>query len=261
MTDFALGPLVFSGDRIMWIAAALVLMIGAAIAGPKGDQRLNGWAFQAGVTGAVSARLAFVAQNIAVYAEDPLSILAFWQGGFTPWAGILGFVAASVVLLRKARDLLPAAAKVTGGAALTLYILWQLFNAADRFIPEGRSYGLLGGGETTIQGPAVVNLWATWCPPCRREMPMMVEEADASPDLPIYFVNMGENPNVIRNYLDGAGLEMVPLLDPYMQLMSHLGVFAMPTTLFVDGDGRVTHSHSGEISRAALRQGMSNLTR
>ena len=205
--------------------------------------------------------MAFVAQNFATYAEDPLSILAFWQGGFTPWAGVLGFVAASVILLRKERDILPAAAKVMGFAALTLCILWQLFNADDRFLPENRTYGLLGGGETAIQGPAVVNLWATWCPPCRREMPMMVEEALASPDLPIHFVNMGENPNAIRTYLEEAGLAMDPLLDPYMQLMSHLGVFAMPTTLFVDAEGRVTHSHSGEISRAALRRGMSDLMR
>lgn len=261
MTDFALGPLVLSGERMMWIAAVLVLMAGAAIASPKGDGRLNAWAFRASVTGAITARLAFVVLNVSAFAEEPLNILAFWQGGFTPWAGVPGFLAASVVSLPNARDLLPKAAIVTGFAALTLYILLQLFSAGLRVMPDDRAYDLLNGGQTQIEGPAVVNLWAIWCPPCRREMPMMVEEALGSPDLPIHFVNMGENPGVIRRYLDEAGLDMDPLLDPHMQLMTHLGAFAMPTTLFVDAQGRVTHSHSGEISRAALRRGMSDLKR
>ncbi|RRH73798.1 TlpA disulfide reductase family protein [Falsigemmobacter faecalis] len=259
MTDFALGPFLMSGERLIWILATLVLWVAAALVSRKGRPDLNPWAFRAALAGLVGARLGFVAQNADVYQADPLSIFAIWQGGFALWGGVAGFAAMTLPLMWRRREMTPWIAASTLPALTILFILGQLLRAHEQFLPQDRPFIDLAGTQMTLEGPAVVNLWATWCPPCRREMPMMVEEAQANPDLPIYFVNQGESPEKIRQYLSSAGLVMTPVLDPSLGLMAQTGILGLPATLFVDAEGRVTRAHIGEISRAALRQGISDL--
>lgn len=259
MTDFALGPFLLSGERMIWIIATLVLWVGAALISRKGRPDLNPWAFRAALAGVIAARLGFVAENAGIYLEDPLSIFAIWQGGFALWGGVAGFAAVTLPLMWRRREVTPWIATATLPALTMLFILGQLARAGEQFLPQDRPFIDLGGAQVAMKGPAVVNLWASWCPPCRREMPMMVEEAVANPGLPIYFVNQGESPDRIRQYLSSAGLVMEPVLDPSMGLMVQMGILGLPATLVVDAEGRVTHVHSGEISRAALRQVLSGL--
>ncbi len=55
-----------------------------------------------------------------------------------------------------------------------------------------------------IRGPALVNLWSTWCPPCRAEMPLLAEYARRG--YPVVFLNAGEDPAWVWAYLEGLGL-------------------------------------------------------
>lgn len=259
MNDFALGPLVLSGDRLIWIIAALVLWASAAIANRGAQSDLSGWAFRASLVAAVTARVFYVLGNLSTFLEAPLSMLAFWQGGFSLLGGAIGFAAVMGHALWRHR---PDALRIyaaTAAALSALYIFSQLMAVSNRSLPEGLAFADLNGRQFELSGPAVINLWASWCPPCRREMPMMVDEARRSPDVPILFINQGESAEVIRSYLSREGLVMTPLLDPGQAAMSEFGTLGLPTTLFIAPDGRVQQHHSGEISRAALRQGSADL--
>ena len=99
--------------------------------------------------------------------------------------------------------------------------------------------------------PLAVNLWATWCPPCRREMPMMMEIASTAEGVDVVFANQAETPPRIVGFLDNGGLpgEGI-LLDPEGDLLGGLGAMGLPTTLFYDANGRLVAAHTGEISHA-----------
>ncbi|WP_459655422.1 TlpA family protein disulfide reductase, partial [Achromobacter xylosoxidans] len=63
--------------------------------------------------------------------------------------------------------------------------------------------------------PTVVNLWASWCPPCRREMPAFEQAQAANPDIHFVFLNQGEAASTVRQYLDEHAPSLAnALLDP-----------------------------------------------
>ncbi|WP_299315685.1 TlpA disulfide reductase family protein, partial [uncultured Halomonas sp.] len=102
-------------------------------------------------------------------------------------------------------------------------------------------------GETVV-----LNLWATWCPPCLREMPLLAE-ADARDGVTAVIANQGEELLQVARYLDDQGLEFrYPLLDPRQELMVLLESPGLPTTLLFDASGRAVERHVGELSRAQL---------
>jgi len=108
--------------------------------------------------------------------------------------------------------------------------------------------------------PLVVNLWATWCPPCRREMPVFEQAQDEASDITFAFVNQGEDVALVNRFLDEQSLELGNvLLDARTALGDVTGAMAMPTTLFYDAEGRLVDTHFGELSHATLRQGLERL--
>lgn len=111
-----------------------------------------------------------------------------------------------------------------------------------------------------IGKPLVINLWATWCPPCRREMPVLAEAQRNEPDVTFLFVNQGEGAQLINEFLQGEryGLDNV-LLDTGGRLGQHIGSSALPTTLFYDAEGRQIGSHLGELSQASLARALESL--
>src|SRR3546814_20828824 len=74
----------------------------------------------------------------------------------------------------------------------------QLAGAAAGQAPPEISLEQLEGPPIALAAnsgkPRVVNLWATWCPPCRREMPVLAEAARDAEDVEFLFVNQGEGP-------------------------------------------------------------------
>lgn len=124
----------------------------------------------------------------------------------------------------------------------------QLLTLEDR--PEQ-----LAGRDRVV----VLNLWATWCPPCRREMPMMTELAAQMPDTDFVFANQGEDAARIEAFLAAAGLPRTGMLrDPAMRLMTEMNAAGLPATLIFDARGALVATHMGEISRPALRQMIQN---
>lgn len=101
--------------------------------------------------------------------------------------------------------------------------------------------------------PVVVNFWASWCGPCRNEMPLL--EAyfmDYQDNLVILGVNAGEPADTVRPYVEELGLTFPILLDSKNEVYSLYRVRGMPTTFFLDADGIIRFQHIGELSEAQL---------
>ena len=102
--------------------------------------------------------------------------------------------------------------------------------------------------------PVVLNLWASWCPPCRREMPVFEQAQKAFPDIAFVMVNQGETAQQAGNFLRRQGLGLTDvLLDSSSQAMKTMGSKGLPTTLFFDAQGRLVDSHMGELTMAGLK--------
>jgi len=106
--------------------------------------------------------------------------------------------------------------------------------------------------------PVVLNLWASWCPPCRREMPVFQQAQAAFPDIAFVMVNQGESAQQARAFLARERLAFNDvLLDPASQAMRAMGSRGLPTTLFFDAQGRLVHTHLGELTMASLKHTVS----
>ena len=218
------------------------------------------------LVGLVAARLAFVWQWREQYFDSPLSILDIRDGGWEPTAGV---VVALLFGLQRAqgraglRKPVLAAAFTTGMVLLLGGVASLLMASSAAPLPpltlsslEGRAVSLAG----FTGKPTVVNLWATWCPPCQREMPVLQQAQVANPDVNIVFVNQGEPAPTIAAFLDRTGLALRNvLLDPQHRTGAALGHRALPTTLFFDAQGRLADTRIGELSQATLTQRLAKL--
>lgn len=86
----------------------------------------------------------------------------------------------------------------------------------------------------------VLNFWATWCAPCRIEMPSLARLQVAMPDLAVVPVATGRNSVVgIGKFFDEAGVTGLPILrDPKSEMARAMGVLGLPVTILVDPEGR-----------------------
>lgn len=106
--------------------------------------------------------------------------------------------------------------------------------------------------------PIVLNLWATWCPPCRREMPVLEQAQQEFPEIAFVLINQGESAEQARAFLKSEDLALTDvLLDGDSEAMRAMRTGGLPTTFFFDGEGRMVDLHLGEITMADLEQKIS----
>ena len=103
-----------------------------------------------------------------------------------------------------------------------------------------------GAGEATLedwQGKYVlINFWATWCAPCRKEMPQLdaLQKEFGGDDFEVLTIATGRNsPDGIKRFFEEAGIENLPRhQDPKQALASQMGIFGLPITVIMDPEGR-----------------------
>jgi thiol-disulfide isomerase/thioredoxin len=264
MNAFSIGPLMFSPDRFAAVLAIGIFLAGTELLARNVDPRFSGWSWRAGVAFLIGARLSHVVRHFDSFSAEPMRALAVWQGGFQVSAGIAAALTITLIYLRRRPRLLIWTPVPAAAAAFAALLVIQLTAGVPPTpLPSG-TYNALDGSAVapaSLTGkPMVINLWASWCPPCRREMPMMADVAAANDMATFLFVNQGEDEAAVRSYLEAEGLALgTVLLDGLGRFSRHYTTPGLPATLFIGADGRLRSIHMGEISREALLAGIAKL--
>ena len=113
--------------------------------------------------------------------------------------------------------------------------------------------------------PAVVNIWATWCNPCRQEMPEFQKVwEEYQEDVNFYLVNAldskpTETKEKVEDFLEELNFKMPIYYDYHLKTMAVANAVFFPTTLFIDSDGKVVHYQFGQMDQAAIEEQLQKL--
>ncbi|WP_082102493.1 TlpA disulfide reductase family protein [Robbsia andropogonis] len=274
---------------LQWIAAACLCMVLATLFARRKHTHVEPPLWWALILGGVAARVVYVARHWAAYIPDGSgdvgdvarsfaaadvwhaigAMLDVRDGGMSVVTGLL---CGSLVLVaagwRRASLRAPLAATVcaaiiawcgagaalhAGAASRPALPNWTFADAQDAALMAVPLHG-------APRQPTVVNLWATWCGPCRREMPALARVQAAYHGIHIVFANQGETVERVRAYLASTHLVLDNvLMDHDARLGEHYHSSVVPTTLFFHANGRFAAVHFGELSEPALRATLDQL--
>lgn len=260
MLALPLGPLSLPVPPLLLLAAVWAAsMLAARLAGPAAAKPASDALWHAAAAGLLAARAMHLALNADAYLQQPLSALDLRDGGWNAAAGVLGALAwlGWRVWPRPALRQ-PVAFAAAAGVALWASAVAWLEELQPQELPALPLAALDGATTVDLKDlapgrPLVLNLWATWCAPCRAEMPVLAAAQQRGGKARIVFVNQGEAPDTVRRFLAAQGL---PLQDHWLDATSRLGPAVrspgLPTTLFYDARGRLVGAHVGVLNAPAL---------
>lgn len=152
---------------------------------------------------------------------------------------------------------------VLAGLGLGLAII---ISSQMRGLPSGPATGkaapdfklnLLGGQPLSLGSlkgkVVVVNFWATWCEPCKAEMPLFESAYQEYPDrLVILAVNDSETEDVVSRFVSDLGISFPVVLDSQAKVSSQYFIRAYPTSIFLDTKGVIRAQHVGVLNESLL---------
>lgn len=261
-----LGPLAISFHALLWIIAFwLALWISSRMAK---RQKVNlGHSFSVVMlSGLLGARLGFVLSYPDHYLADPWSLINIRDGGWMAWAG---FAVAGLVLAVMALRRSPKVHALTGAFLATLLVGWGATSLLDwqKVSADDLSRMVV----TDLQGQpvyldalgaqaTVINLWASWCPPCVREMPALAQAQQNNPNIRFVFLNQGESASEVQAFLKAHNLVLDNVLLDTKSAASRLySGGLLPTTLFLSTQAQLQDVRLGELSSATLQQRLEQL--
>lgn len=271
MLSVSIGPLAFPLAPLLllattWLAAALARRSGGALHGAQAEGAV--WAGLA--LGLLAARAAHVLEYAEAYLASPWAMADLRDGGWNALAG----VAAGAAWLAWRAALRPELRRALVQAAVAATAAWALGSGAlflagggvsrpaapDLALIDPRSGNRIGLPAALAGQPTVVNLWASWCAPCRAEMPVLAAAQQRERDIRFLFVNQGESAATVLAYMQREGLALQGVwLDPASALGPAVDSKGLPTTLFFDAAGRRVHAHFGVLNAAALQARLQDL--
>ncbi len=114
----------------------------------------------------------------------------------------------------------------------------------------------LAGGQVSLAAfaghPVVLNFWATYCPPCRAELPAMATAVKAAPGVQLVLVNERDDSAAAAKLLSQLGISAPVAIDGDGKAGALYGVTALPTTVFIRADGTIEGTYLGATDGAAL---------
>jgi thiol-disulfide isomerase/thioredoxin len=196
---------------------------------------------------------------------DPIVLLRLPGGRSGSTAGAVGaLVYLGIGVIRHRRRVVPLAASVSGLAVGFLFGLALLQTAApDHTIPAGTNIQhlqveyLASGGESSplsrySDRPTVITFWATWCGPCRAELPVKKRFYDEHKDVVNFVaVNMTateSSPAAVLNYVEKNGIVYPVALDRSGSLSNLFTIRGTPTTIVLATDGSISSRWTGPTS-------------
>ncbi|VAX13238.1 hypothetical protein MNBD_GAMMA24-1175 [hydrothermal vent metagenome] len=95
--------------------------------------------------------------------------------------------------------------------------------------------------------PVIINFWATWCPPCRRELPSMNRawKKIKAEGIVMLAVGVGEDVDSVVDFMTDYPIDFTVLLDKQAEVSAHWPVDALPTTFVLDKEGRLVYQAIG----------------
>lgn len=284
LETFALGPFLLS-TRVLGFVISVLVAVGVTslLAKRAGIDPARARTTMEGsvIAGLLTARAAHVALNWAAFAPAPWTALYFWQYGYLPVAGLAGGVLYVIYRLRNVRaaDRPPTFRIVSMGAAAGAIVLAatmgvinlapgaSVLRAGDT-VPDFRLVNLDGNpvSYSSLEGKGVVlNFWATWCPPCRREMPLLESawRKHQSENVEIVGIDLGESMEDVRRFVDTQGFSYPIWVEPSNagdetvdtnKMLGWFGSAGVPTTVFIKADGRIDKVYVGELNRSLLQE-------
>ena len=265
-----LGPLMLPwGLLFLFVAIIITAMIGRKV-GQQAQwsadiqQRFQDSIWSSVWIGLVGARLVFIGLNLESYLASPIDMLKIQDKGFNLIGGVLSggiwFWWKNLAIAKKTKAILFLIFAVFLGTGLIIQkIMHQDTQYPNLSFP---SLSLSNKDQSQVislqqfQGqPTVVNLWASWCPSCHREMPILQQAHDQHPDIHFVMLNQGENIDTVRTYLTKNQFSFKHvLLDVKGEMPQALNSFGLPITLFFNANGQLIERHQGELSQAMLQQ-------
>ncbi len=108
--------------------------------------------------------------------------------------------------------------------------------------------------------PLVINFWATYCPPCKAEMPLLDRSIGPQSGARLLLVNEGDSRDGARAFLENLGIHRAALLDSDLRVGRAYGIFVTPMTIFVRADGTIDRRQVGQVDEGVLASELSILT-
>lgn len=259
LPELALGPLALPGGLglgLLLLAVASAVWAWCERQAP--EPRMAEPVFPIAGLGMLGARLGFVVLHLEAYLTAPWSMLDVRDGGWHVPSGVAAMLLGVLVLAwhrRERRRALVLTAGTTGvvGVLAVMLALGTGAPPPTRLPPlelvtaEGRRIVF------PSERPLVLNLWASWCAPCRREMPTLIAAAHRHPQVDFVLLNQGEHAGEIARILSTLEIpEALLAFDPAAEASRALEVRGYPVTLFVDPQGRIAHRHFGALSAGSL---------
>jgi len=106
--------------------------------------------------------------------------------------------------------------------------------------------------------PLVINFWATYCPPCKAEMPLLQKDVGPS-GARLVLINEGDGRDATRSFLGALGIQQAALLDSDLSAGRAYSVSALPMTVFIRSDGTIDRRQIGQLDERVLAAELSNL--
>ena len=259
MEAISLGPLVLPISRLPGLAALILLLVTSELFN-KRYPGLARWGWLTALVATLGSRIVYAASTPSAYLSEPWTLLYFWQPGFSVWGAIISAVIFTGFYLAKKPKLLPSGLTNLGIASLVGLAL-LLLTPGNQFTSEGlpdQAFTNLDGKEqllTEFQGkPLIINMWATWCPPCRREMPML-ESFEGDDRVQLIMINQGESSVAVDQYLRSQNLNFSNvLMDIHQKAGRIFRAPGLPATVFYNAKGEQVDRHFGELSRAQIER-------
>lgn len=267
MMTLSIGSISLPFDRLLLLICLAIAFIVGAVAAKKDKTSVDGRIAGIFVIAMIAARISFVIQYWQEFQGSVWAMIDIRDGGFDGLTAIIiGFMALIGFAWKRAKGRQAMFKGVMAGVllwVLTTASLWAIKDTSQQLphIMVKRLEGAAVNLSDVEDGkPRVINLWATWCPPCRREMPVLEEAQQTMDGIGFVFVNQGEHSAIIEQYLQQETLLLDNVLaDMTGSLGYQVGSRALPTTLFVNAQGQLVDAHLGELSKASLKAKLEKL--